>query len=50
MKIENVRDFLNFLEYKERDKVVPKVKDILMRFDEAIIISQEKIKELSRKF
>lgn len=50
MKIENVRDFLDFLEYKERGKVVPKIKDILMRFDEAIIILQEKIKELSKKF
>ncbi len=50
MKIENIRDFLNHLEYKERDKVVPKVKDILMRFDEAIIIIQDKIKELSKKF
>lgn len=50
MKIENIREFLDFLEYKERDKVVPKVNDILMRFDEAIIIVQEKIKELSKKF
>ena len=49
MKIENIRDYLDFLEYKERESEIPKVKDIFMRFDEAIITAQEKIKELSNK-
>jgi len=47
MKIENIRDCLDFLEYKERESVIPKVKEVLIRFDEAIITYQEKIKELS---
>jgi len=50
LQIGNVREFLDFLEYKEMVKYVPQVKDILMRFDEEIVIVQDKIKELSNKF
>ena len=36
MKIENIRDYLDFLEYKERESVIPKVKGILIRLDEEL--------------
>jgi proteasome lid subunit RPN8/RPN11 len=49
MKIENVKDCMDFLEYKERATVIPQLKEILTRFDEAIIVYQQKIKELSNK-
>jgi len=50
MKIENMKEFLDYLEYKERDVIIPKVKDVLSNWDENIANLDEKLDELSKKF
>jgi len=48
MKIENIKEFLGYLEYKERDIVIPKVEEILSKWDEVISKLDQKIDELSK--
>ena len=50
IKIENIKDFLNYLEYKERDVIIPKVKEVLSKWDAAISKLNSKLDALSRKF
>jgi len=49
-KIENIKEFLDYLEYKERDAIIPKAKDVLSEWDAAISNLEGKLNELSRKF
>ena len=48
--IENMKEFLDYLEYKEKDVIIPKVKDVLSNWDENIAKLDEKLEELSKKF
>ncbi len=48
MKIENIKEFLGYLEYKERDIVIPKVEEILSKWDEVISKLDQRIDELSK--
>lgn len=48
IKIENIREFMDYLEYKERDAVIPKVNEILLRWDETISTLDEKIENLKK--
>ena len=32
---ENIKEFMEYLEYKERDRVIPQVKEILSKWDAA---------------
>ena len=50
MKIGSIKDFMDYLEYKEKEAIIPKVKDVLSKWDEAIPKLQNKIDELSNKF
>ncbi|MFX0188028.1 MAG: hypothetical protein ACFE8A_09845 [Candidatus Hodarchaeota archaeon] len=50
MKIENIKDFMDYLEYKEREAIIPKVNDVLSRWDDAISNLDHQLNELSRKF
>ena len=45
-----MKEFLDYLEYKERDGVIPEVKDVLSNWDEKISNLEEKLNELSKKF
>ncbi|MFX1321566.1 MAG: hypothetical protein ACFFAQ_07980 [Promethearchaeota archaeon] len=48
MKIENIKEFLDYLEYKERDIVIPKVEEILSKWDEVISKLDQRIDNLSK--
>ena len=48
MKIENIKEFLGYLEYKERDIIIPKVEEILSKWDEVISNLDQRIDELSK--
>ena len=50
VKIENIKEFIEFLEYKEKETVIPQVQDILHKWDEVITGLDKKLKELSKKF
>ncbi|MBY9005890.1 MAG: hypothetical protein KGD63_03945 [Candidatus Lokiarchaeota archaeon] len=50
MKIEMIKEFLDYLEYKERDIVIPKVKEILSKWDDLTINLENKFQELENKF
>jgi proteasome lid subunit RPN8/RPN11 len=50
VKIGNIKEFMNYLEYKERQTVKPKVQDILSKWDETISQLDERIDELKKKF
>ena len=50
IKIENIKQFMNYLEYKERDTVIPQVTEILHDWDEIISNINDRISEISNKF
>lgn len=50
VKIESIKEFMDYLEYKERSLVIPRVKEILSGWDLAISGLEEKLSELSKKF
>ena len=50
MNIEMIKEFMDYLEFKEREIVVPKVKDILSKWDEVAIKLESKFQELENKF
>ncbi|MDX1797870.1 MAG: hypothetical protein R3255_04405 [Candidatus Lokiarchaeia archaeon] len=50
VKIENIKEFMNYLEFKERETVVPMVESILHRWDELVAGLDKKLKNLSKKF
>jgi len=50
VKIENMKEFLDYLEYKEKDAIIPNVKDVLSNWDDRISNLEDKLKELSKKF
>ena len=42
--------FLDYLEFKERDLIIPKIKEILAEWDECVSNLNEKLTFLSKKF
>lgn len=50
IKIENIKEFVNYLEYKERKSLVPKIQEILSKWDESIEILDVKLEEIAKKF
>ena len=46
IKIENIKEFTNYLEYKERESIIPKIKEILSKWDETIEKLGVKLKKL----
>lgn len=50
IKIENIKEFMNYLEYKERPSIVPKIKEILSKWDETVEKLGVKLAEIANKF
>ncbi len=50
VKIENIKEFMGYLEYKEKQTIGQKIEDILKKWDNAIAGLDKRIKELSKKF
>jgi len=50
IKIENIKEFTNYLEYKERESVVPKINEILSKWDETIENLGVELAEIAKKF
>jgi len=49
-KIGTIKEFLDYLEYKERAIVIPHIEEILTKWDAAVSGLDKKLKELSKKF
>jgi proteasome lid subunit RPN8/RPN11 len=50
IKVENIRQFKNYLEYKERSTIVPKVETILAEWDETVSQLNAKLTGIAKKF
>lgn len=50
IKIEHIRQFLNFLEYKERETIIPKTEEILTQWDNTIANLNNRLKTIAKKF
>ncbi|MHA1671494.1 MAG: Mov34/MPN/PAD-1 family protein [Promethearchaeota archaeon] len=50
IKIENIKEFTKYLEYKERSTIIPRVEEILSSWDETISKLNDKLAELSKKY
>jgi len=50
IKIENIKQFMDYLEYKERDIIIPKLKEILSIWDETIENLNERLTEIAKKY
>lgn len=49
-KIGFIREFIEYLEYKERDIIIPHVEKILLKWEDITAGLDKKLKELSKKF
>ena len=50
IKIENIRQFMNYLEYKERFTIVPKVEIILAEWDSTVSQLNAKLTAITKKY
>jgi proteasome lid subunit RPN8/RPN11 len=50
IKIASIKDFMDFLEYKEKSTIIPKVNEILSDWDEEVTKLDTKLAEISKKF
>ncbi len=50
VKIENIKEFMNYLEYKEKEMIVPQIEEILHKWDEQIADLDNRLKQLKKKF
>ena len=50
VKIESIKEFMDYLEYKERETIISKVESILHKWDEIVAGLDKKLKALSKKF
>ena len=50
IKIENIKEFMKYLEYKEKDLIIPKIKNILAIWDDIISDLNNKLSDLSKKY
>ena len=50
VKITNIKQFLDFLEFKEKKTIVPQVENVIKKWDDAISGLDKKLKQLSKKF
>ena len=48
--MEMIKEFMDYLEYKEREIVIPKVKEIMGNWDDLATNLESKFKELENKF
>lgn len=50
IKVENIRQFKNYLEYKERARLIPLIEEILAKWDETVAQLNIKLTEIAKKF
>ena len=50
IRINFIKEFMEFTEYKEKETIVPQVNKIISKWDEAISGLDKKLKELAKKF
>ncbi|NVM38374.1 MAG: hypothetical protein HWN81_22455 [Candidatus Lokiarchaeota archaeon] len=50
VKIENIKEFMNYLEYKEKETIVPQIEDIIHKWDEQVAGLDNRLKQLKKKF
>ena len=50
IKIGKIKEFKNYLEYKERNIIVPKLKEILSKWDETVETLNERLTEIAKKY
>ncbi|MFX0048827.1 MAG: hypothetical protein ACFE8G_11770 [Candidatus Hermodarchaeota archaeon] len=50
VKVESIREFTNYLEYKERSLVIPKINTILKEWDDTVSHLNAKLTEIAKKF
>jgi hypothetical protein len=50
VRIDFIKEFMEFTEYKERETIVPQVNKILSNWDGAVVDLDKKLKALSKKF
>jgi len=50
IKVENIKEFMNYLEYKERPIILPKVDEILAKWDNTVSQLNSKLTEIAKKF
>ena len=50
LKIGNIKEFMDYIEYKERDTIIPLVDETLSKWDEAISKLDENLAKLSSMF
>ena len=48
IKVENIRQFKNYLEYKERSKIIPLIEEILAKWDETVAQLNIKLTEIAK--
>ncbi|MHA2182182.1 MAG: hypothetical protein ACXAAH_12250 [Promethearchaeota archaeon] len=49
-RIDFIKEFMEYVEYKEKGTIIPRVNKILSKWDEAITNLDKKLKELAKKF
>ncbi|MFX1574103.1 MAG: hypothetical protein ACFFB0_15270 [Promethearchaeota archaeon] len=49
-KVEEIKEFMDFLEYKEKEIIIPQIDAILSKWYDAIKGLDKKLKEISKKF
>ncbi len=50
IKIGHIKEFMEYLEYKERAGIIPQINNTLSKWDEVISKLDERLAEISRKF
>ncbi|MCK4381565.1 MAG: hypothetical protein KAW51_10535, partial [Candidatus Lokiarchaeota archaeon] len=50
VKIENVKEFMNYLEYKEKETIIPQIENIIHKWDENVAGLDKRLKQLKKKF
>jgi len=48
--IENIREFMDYLEFKERKNVTPKVQEILLKWDDTVSNLEKKFDEMAKNY
>ena len=49
-KTDDIKQYINYLEYKEKDIIIPKTETILQKWDEIVAGVDKRIKQLNKKF
>ena len=50
IKISNIKQFMDYLEYKERAIIIPIIKEILSKWDETVENLNDRLTEIAKKY